>query len=160
MTEMIRLAQWKDIEKVSGLRLQYLELAHHGLTEEQRKQIYASNLSYLNHHLNKDCFIAVTEVDDQLVSCAYMLLVEKAANLYFPNGKHAEVYGVYTKPAYRRRQYATRQMELLIEKAEELEATYIELGASEEGLEVYKKLGFVIAESEYQPMQLNLKAKG
>lgn len=148
-----RLAGNDEICAVTGLRLEYLKEAYGGLTEKQVNILADNNIEYLKEHLNKDCFVSVVEEGGEIVSCAYMNLFRKAANLRFVNGLYAEIYGVYTAKEFRNRSFATKNVETLVEYGRQTGASFVELDASAEGLGVYRRIGFTEVNSEYTKMK-------
>ena len=47
----------------------------------KKKIIRENNIEYLKEHLNKTCFIAFIRKDNVISSCAYLNIMEKAANV-------------------------------------------------------------------------------
>lgn len=150
--EMSRMAQIEDIYAVTELRLQYLREAYNGLTVEQYADLEEKNIEYLKNHLNKDCFVAIAIAGGQMVSCAYMNVYTKAANLRTLNGVFAEIYGVYTLPQFRKQYMATSNMMLLLELAKKEKISFVELEASQKGYNVYARIGFKQINFNYKKM--------
>ena len=63
---------------------------------------------------------------------------------------------VYTLPGHRRRGYASALVERIIADARQMELSYLELKATEDGLPLYQKLGFLEEASDYTAMRLVL----
>ena len=63
------------------------------------------------------------------------------------------VLNVYTCPSYRRRGYAKRIMETLLDEAKKMEISVIELKATENGYPLYHSIGFVDDGSKYHIMK-------
>lgn len=145
LKEVLRFATSDDIETLRKMRVRYLQEDMGGLTSEQEQQILAQLAEYFSKHLGKDCFAALVEVDGQAVSFALLSLFEKPANANYLTGITATLFSVYTLPDYRRRGYSTRVFRLLIDKAKQCGASYIELKATKAGKPLYETLGF----SEY-----------
>ena len=91
----IKLADKEDICNVTALRMMYLKEAYGGLTKEEEKIIQNSNVEYLKRSLNKQCFIVFATHEGTICSCAYLNIMEKAANLRFTKNQYGEIYGVY-----------------------------------------------------------------
>ena len=104
-----------------------------------------------------DCFVSFSALNGESVSCAYMSLSYKAANLRFPNGIYAEIYGVYTRPEYRNKYLASQNIAILIEQGKKMDVSFVELDASSDGFGVYKRIGFVPADTNYKKMKYYYK---
>ena len=103
--------------------------------------------------MNKTCFIAFIRKDNVISSCAYLNIMEKAANLRFMNNVYGEIYGVYTLQECRKNGMATELIKLLVEKGRELKLPFIKLDASEDGYPLYEKIGFKESASDYREMK-------
>ena len=95
-----------------------------------------------------------TAVDGQnIVSCAFFLIVEKPMSPAFINGRTGMVLNVYTCPSYRRKGCAKMIMEALISEAKKMEIPVIELKATEDGYPLYRSVGFMEDDSKYHRMK-------
>jgi predicted GNAT family acetyltransferase len=63
---------------------------------------------YYEKHLNKDLIVYVVRNEMDIVSCAFLLIVEKPMSPSFITGKTGNVLNVYTKPEYRKKGYAKK----------------------------------------------------
>lgn len=63
---------------------------------------------------------------------------------------------VYTRPEFRRRGLATEVLKLMITDAKTLGLSNLELGATDQGAPVYRKLGFGAESSGLLAMELKL----
>ena len=131
----------------------YLKEAYGEALKESEKIIRENNILYLEKRLNQECYIAIAEENRNICACAYFNVIHKAANLRFVNGMYGEIYGVYTMPEYRRRGIATKLIKLLLEKGREFKLSFVQLEASDDGYDLYKKIGFKETESEYKKMK-------
>lgn len=152
----VRTAETQDINTLIQLRMEYLT-HHFGKLEPETEQALRRQLqSYFTAHLNNDFFAALYEMDGKVVSTAYLAISEKPANPRFITGKTATVLNVYTYLGYRNRGYATQVLELLIQKAKDVNVSYIELSATEAGKPLYEKLGFQAWQQPETEMRLQL----
>ncbi len=92
----------------------------------------------------------------KIVSCCFLLIVEKPSNPSFINGRTGTVLNVYTKPDYRRKGCAYALMEMLIADSKAMNLDFIKLKSTENGYGLYKKLGFIDEVSHYRNMKLVL----
>ena len=93
-------------------------------------------------HLDKDLFIYVIRDGQNIVSCAFLLIVEKPMSPAFINGRTGMVLNVYTCPSYRRKGCAKKIMEALLAEAKKKKISVIELKATEDGYPLYRSVGF------------------
>ena len=112
---------------------------------------------YYEKHLNKDFMVYVAREENDIVSCAFLLIVEKPMSPSFITGKTGTVLNVYTKPEYRHNGYAKRLMTMMLEDATKLGISVIDLKATEDGYPLYKSVGFEDVIAKYHNMKLTLK---
>ena len=94
-----------DSEALVKLRLDYLYEDNGGLDHCDQASIRHNLPVYYQAHIGKDLFIYVIRNEKTIVSCAFLLIVEKPMSPAFINGKTGIVLNVYTCPAYRRKGY-------------------------------------------------------
>ena len=154
----VRLAKTDDIPAISALRLAYLKDDFGGeLPAKHEAEISAQLPAYFAAHLGRDCFAFTAELENgRLIALAILCVMEKPANLSFPNGKSGTVLSVYTEPAYRGMGCATALMTALLEQAKALHLDIINLSASDMGRPIYEKLGFTLAHSHFTEMKFVL----
>lgn len=152
----IRKANMGDIHTLIELRLGYLREDSGTLTKEQERAIRNQLFEYLPKHLADGDFIAfLAEENHSVVSCAFLAVQEKPANLQFISGKTGLILNVLTCPEHRRKGYAFRVLTALIQEAKDRGLCQLELSASKDGKPLYEKLGFTIP--VYTSMRLNLQ---
>lgn len=90
-------------------------------------------------------------------SLAFLVLTARPASPRAPSGWQGTVVNVLTYPEHRRRGYARRAIEALIEQARSRGVSRLELSASVEGEQLYRGLGFAEAATDgFLPMALPL----
>ena len=142
----------EDIEALVKMRISYL-LEDYGSLDGQDLTIIERQLpGYFRVHLDRDLFVYVIRDGRTIVSCAFLLIVEKPMSPAFINGKTGIVLNVYTCPLYRRRGCAKLIMEALLSEAREAEISVIELKATEDGYPLYRSVGFMDDGSRYHMM--------
>jgi len=111
---------------------------------ETEKNIIQNELEqYFYKHINKNDFIGIIgEYNGEIVSVAYLIINEKPANLNMINGKGGTLLNVYTFPEYRRKGISKKLIQKILEEAKTYELKFIDLMATEDGYNLYKKLGF------------------
>ncbi len=147
----------QDIKALTDLRIAYLKEDLGSITDDNLCSIKASLPVYYEKHLNKDLMVYVARDEDDIVSCAFLLLVEKPMSPSFITGKTGTVLNVYTKPEYRHRGYAKKLMTMMLEDAIAQDMSVIELKSTEDGYSLYKSVGFEDVMTQYHNMKIMLK---
>ena len=145
----------KDINGLTDLRLAYLQEDLGVITNKEL--IQESLPGYYEKHLNKDLMVYVARDDEDIVSCAFLLIVEKPMSPSFITGKTGTALNVYTKPEYRNKGYAKKLMTMMLEDATAQDVSIIELKATEDGYSLYKSVGFEDVVAKYHNMKIVLQ---
>lgn len=146
-----------DIPALTGLRIAYLQEDLGAIAEDALHSIRAALPVYFEKHLNNDLMAFVAREGGTIISCAFLLIVEKPMSPAFITGKTAVVMNVYTMPEHRHKGYARKLMTLLLEDAKALDVSIVELKATEDGYPLYRSLGFEEAVAKYHPMRIVLR---
>lgn len=146
-----------DIPALTGLRIAYLQEDLGAIAEDALHSIRAALPVYFEKHLNNDLMAFVAREGGTIISCAFLLIVEKPMSPAFITGKTATVMNVYTMPEHRHKGYARKLMTLLLEDAKALDVSIVELKATEDGYPLYRSLGFEEAVAKYHPMRIVLR---
>ena len=77
-------------------------------------------------------------------------------SLSFITGKTGTVLNVYTKPEYRKKGYAKKLMNMMLEDAKAENVSIIELKATEDGYSLYRSIGFEDVVAKYHNMRISL----
>ena len=136
----VEKARTKDIEPLVKMRLSYLIEDNGSLDAQDLEAIKRELPGYFQAHLGKDLFVYVVRDGQTIVSCAFLLTVEKPMSPAFINGKTGMVLNVYTCPSYRRKGCAKKIMEALLSEAKKMEISVIELKATEDGYHLYRSV--------------------
>lgn len=147
-----------DLDQLIQMRIGYLEDDFGELSDDERTTIRAGLPAYFEHHLGRDIFayVARDARDGSIVSCAWLLLVDKPPSPRFPHGRTGVLFNVYTVPERRRQGLARRVMDRLIEDARERQLDVLELHATDDGYPLYRLLGFEDDSSTHIAMRLML----
>lgn len=147
----------KDIGVLTELRIAYLN-EDLGVISDENLELMKSTLpSYYTKHLNKDLMVYVARDGEDIVSCAFLLIVEKPMSPSFITGKTGTVLNVYTKPDYRKKGYAKKLITTMLEDAKAEGLSIIELKATEDGYSLYKSVGFEDVVAKYHNMKIVLQ---
>ena len=147
----------EDIGVLTDLRIAYLNEDLGVISNENLELMQASLPSYYEKHLNKDLMAYVARDEMDIVSCAFLLIVEKPMSPSFFTGKTGTVLNVYTKPNYRKKGYAKKLITTMLEDAKAEGLSIIELKATEDGYSRYKSVGFEDVVAKYHNMKIVLQ---
>lgn len=155
MSVSYELASEHDVDELVQLRLAYLTADFGELTSDDRNSIVRELPPYLNAHLGHDLSIHVAR-DGRIVSCAWLLLVEKPPSPRFPHGRTGVLFNVYTASERRHQGLASSVMRHLLDHAHAMELDVVELHATDDGYPLYCSLGFADDSSTHKPMRMVL----
>lgn len=147
----------QDMNALTDLRIAYLYEDLGIITDKDLSLIQTSLPSYFAKHLNLDLMVYVARDEDNIVSCSFLLIVEKPMSPSFITGKTGIVLNVYTKPEYRHKGYAKKLMTMMLEDAATRDVSVIELKSTEDGYSLYKSVGFEDVMDQYHNMKIVLK---
>ena len=148
----VEKAGTEDIAALVEMRIAYLQEDNGDLEEEELLTIQRDLPGYFQKHLDSDLSAYVIRNGQEIVSCAFLLTVEKPMSPAFLNGKTGTVLNVYTRPEDRRKGYANAIMRKLLNDAKEQGISVIELKSTEDGYPLYRSLGFAEEDSRYRKM--------
>ena len=149
-------ANLKDIPELVRLRILYMIDDFGSITDKERESMETQLPGYFERELGKKLIAFVARAEGRLVAVAYLLIIEKPANPFLPNGFDSEVLSVYTEEEYRGKGICTRLMNNMIEYAGKHQICRIDLVATDEGYPIYKKIGFGDKVQKYKDMRLTL----
>ncbi len=142
-----------DIQELTELRLAYLREDLGPMDDREAQTVSQGLPAYFRTHLGRDLSVYVIRAEGRIVSCAFLLAVEKPMSPAFPNGMTGTVLNVYTRPSDRRKGYAKSIMEALIADAKERRLSVVELKSTEAGYPLYLAAGFSEDRSNYRLMK-------
>ena len=142
-----------DIGELTNLRISYLQEDSGDMDQETLHTIKVNLPNYFADHLNNDIMAYVARTEEEIVSCAFLLVIEKPMSPAFITGKTGIVLNVYTRPHYRHKGYAKRLMNMLLKDASNMNLSFVELKATDDGYGLYKSLGFEDEISKYHSMR-------
>lgn len=122
------------IKDAVDLRVEYFKEVYREFTKEQEEEIRRNLAEYYKNHLGKDCVVVLAVEDGKAVACATLSVFSKAPNRRFPNGKYAEIYGVFAQKSKRCKGYATALVKELLVLSDRMGMPFVELDASADGL--------------------------
>ncbi|MDD3224130.1 MAG: GNAT family N-acetyltransferase [Clostridium sp.] len=98
---------------------------------------------YIEKHLEDNSLIAFIAVDNgKIVSSSILCIYETLPVPSCLNGKTGLLLNVYTLKEYRHQGLAGRLLIKIVEEAKKLEVVKIQLDYTDDGYQLYKKMGF------------------
>ena len=150
---IFREAGKRDIENLVEMRKAYLSEDHGGLACQEIQALENLLPAYFHRHIGEDFIAFIAAEDGEILATVFMVIIEKPANPNFLTGKTGTILNVYTKPQYRRKGFASKLLQMAVQKAKERELSFLELQATREGETLYRKLGFVQEDTKYISMK-------
>lgn len=150
---MVEKAGIDDIDALVKMRLDYLNEDNGYINESDIIEIKRKLPDYYKTHINNDLFVYVVREVGIIVSCAFLLVIEKPMSPAFINGRTGTVLNVYTCPECRNRGYAKMITETLLTEAKELQLSVVDLKSTDDGYHLYKSVGFEDDNSKYHLMK-------
>ena len=142
-----------DIEVLIRLRFDYFLQDGH-MPEGDNRLLEESLRSYFERRLGHDFVALGVRERDEIVSVGYLVIHEMPANAYAPTGLTGTLLNVLTYPPYRGKGYGKALIQAIHVEARERGLAFIDLFATEMGIPLYEKTGFLPI--EYQAMRLKL----
>lgn len=139
----IRRATAEDIELLIGIRIEFIRESNGGALDVEREQLLRDSLAgYFKEHINRDFRAELALDGGKAVAAVFFCILEKPANMTYPDGREGVILNVYTNPEYRKKGLATRLLEKIMEEADSQKLFSCELIATDMGRPLYEKLGF------------------
>lgn len=139
---IFRLAEINDIANLVKIRLDFCRQVIVASSHDQNHDLAPQLQSYYRQHLGLDFIAALAEDGPELAAVAFLNLIERPASHALPKGRSGEIGNVYSYQQYRRRGLASQLIKMLINEANERQLDRLDVSANEEGLKIYKELGF------------------
>jgi len=149
-----RSANISDLEQLVQLRI-LMQLEVNGLSKDKVTDDYVQKVrTYFQNTIEtKKYFSAIATDGDKIVGTAGVCFYEKPPSISTGSGLVGYVTNVYTLPFYRKKGVGTTLMRKLNQIASELNAHKLHLGATLDGLSIYKAVGYE------EPRFVNLEIK-
>jgi GNAT superfamily N-acetyltransferase len=140
-----RRATVNDVQTLIDYRVRFLNELY-GHAENEETQIVRKSLRrYFSEAIPSGSFIAwLAERDGKVVGTGGMVVWQMPGRYEgLETGRLGYILNMYTIPEARGRGVCTRLLEELIKEAESLGLRYLHLHASKDGVNIYRKAGFV-----------------
>lgn len=143
-----------DIPLLLQARLDFLRALGYPISSADLPKAAQQLEIFLSEHLDRDLFAWIALDGQSLATVGFLQVIRVMWQPLAPNGQFGRIINVLTWPEYRHQGLARAIMRVLIEKAQELRLSYIDLDASPEGQPLYERLGFRLLEAKHPPMRL------
>jgi GNAT superfamily N-acetyltransferase len=154
-----RRATLDDVSALVDYRIQFLN-EHFGHAEDDDTMVVRKSLrEYFVKAIPSEGFIAwVAEYEGRIIATSGMVVWQKPA-MYggVESGKLGYLLNFYTIPEARRKGVSTRLLNELIKEARSSGLKYVHLHASRDGIDIYRRAGFV--EPDEPELVLRLEGK-
>ncbi len=150
-----RRADIDDIEVLVDFRVRFLNELYQHPDDDETAIIRKSLREYFSMAIPLGDFIAwFAEYDGEVIATSGMVVWRVPARYHgVESGRLGYILNMYTVPEARRKGICSRLLEKLIDEAKSLGLTYVHLHASEDGVNIYRKAGFV------EPDQIELRLR-
>jgi len=140
-----RRANIDDIESLIDYRVRFLTELYNHPENDKTKILRRSLRKYFHEAIPSNDFIAwLAEYDGKIVGTSGMVISQMPARYGgLESGKPGYILNLYTIPEARIRGICTRLLNELIREAKALGIRYLHLHASEDGISIYRRAGFV-----------------
>ena len=138
-------------------RVRFLDEQYNHPEDDRTRTLRRSLLEYFSKAIPSNDFIAwVAEFDGKIIGTSGMVVWQIPARYGgVESGNLGYLLNFYTVPEARRKGVCTRLLNELTEEAKSLGLKYLHLRASEDGINIYRKAGFV--EPEMRELVLKLE---
>ena len=154
MSITFEIADKKDIDELIRLRIAYMIADFGSVSDYERECMERQLPDYFNRKLGTELIAFVARDGEHICADVLLHIIESPSSSLLPNGYYGKVLGVYTEPEYRGQGICTKLMENLVEYGRKKELGRIDLGATEDGYPVYKRVGFKDKASKYTDMTI------
>ena len=148
----IRKAGIDDIDLLIKLRIDFFNDSKKAMAQEEQEDIERQLKIYLQKRILSGDFVAFVAEDSEngnVLSTAFLAVVERPPTTAFSSSLTGTVYNVFTYPEFRRKGYAEKIMSELLEEAKNLNLKSVNLLATPDGKNLYEKLGFAPVDYTY-----------
>lgn len=149
---MIKTATVEDIDTIAKFR--YEMFNDIGTTHLLIDNFIEETVTfYKNAYKTGDCIHFVAEIDGELIGCAGAIIKSDFPNTFFKSNRYGYIMDVFVHKSHRKKGIAKSLVEELMIWFKEKGISTVKLDASQEGVPLYEKIGFV--SSKEMSMSLN-----
>lgn len=144
-----------DIVLLTKTRIEVLRAANNLTSDIDMDEVERKTYEYYKEAFQNDTHTAyIVFEDNKFVGAGGVSYYQVMPTYHNPSGKKAYIMNMYTEPLYRRNGIAIRTLALLVEDAKKRGITSISLEATEMGMSLYEKFGFVQMKNEMEYIEI------
>jgi len=134
-----------DIETLIDYRVRFLNELYSHPENKETETLRKSMRKYFSEAIPSNTFIAwLAECDGKTLGTSGMVVWQMPGRYRgLETGRLGYILNMYTVPEARRKGICTRLLKELMKEAKALGLKYLHLHASEDGINIYKKTGFI-----------------
>ena len=134
-----------DIETLIDYRVRFLNELYSHPENKETETLRKSMRKYFSEAIPSNTFIAwLAECDGKTLGTSGMVVWQMPGRYRgLETGRLGYILNMYTVPEARRKGICTRLLKELMKEAKALGLKYLHLHASEDGINIYKKAGFI-----------------
>lgn len=140
-----RKATLKDVKSLAELRVKYINEVFKIEKSQDGDQLVRELKEYFTRSLSDHSnIIWIAEYENEIIGTSTLVLWH-APPTYTglgKNGMRGYILNMFTKKKFRKMGIASSLLDKLIREAKELNLEYVHLHATNDGLEIYRKIGF------------------
>jgi GNAT superfamily N-acetyltransferase len=154
-----RRAIAEDIDTLVDMRVRFLNEMYGHTSDNETDKLRASLRGYLFRAIASGEFIAyLAEYDREIIGTSGIVIWQIPGRYGgLSSGKIGYILNLYTVPEARKNGICARLLDALIKEARSLGLTYLHLHATEDGINIYRRAGFI--EPGLIEMELKLAAE-
>jgi ribosomal protein S18 acetylase RimI-like enzyme len=140
-----RRAKIDDVPDLVNYRVRFLNEQYNHPEDDKAKVLRKPLLEYFTKAIPSNDFIAwIAECNQKIIATSGMVVWQIPARREgIESGKLGYLLNFYTVPEARRKGIGTRLLNELIKEAKSLGLKHLHLHASKDGINIYRKAGFV-----------------
>ena len=157
MNLIFRKGRVEDSRLLAKYRVEFLNEVLGNNDTENAAQLEHELVEYFQEHIaNGSLVVWLVEKDSLIISTSSMVIwsVPFGYSGLGKKGRRGYILNMYTLKAYRKMGLASKLLEKLIEEARILKLELLSLNATDDGIGVYKKIGF--ADSRFPELKLKI----
>lgn len=137
------------LDQLIDVRIKVLRSANKLSDDVDMEEIASNSYNYYKRGFQDDSFIIFFAYEeDKVIGCGGVSFYEVMSTFDYPNGRAAYIMNMYTEQNYRKKGIATKILDCLVNECLQRGIDRITLEASDMGLSVYEKYGFVKTKHE------------
>jgi len=139
-----RKARFDDIDILVDYRVRLLDEVFTRQEDEETEALEKELNEYFSKSIHsKDFIVWLAEYNGKVVGIGGMVVWQSPPWYECKSGRLGYIFNMYTIPEARGKGICTRLLSELIKEAELLDLTYLHIHTSGDGINIYRKAGFV-----------------